>query len=337
MIRDPAQAGVVERLDRLSSTLSQPTRLFRRTPSPRGLYIHGGAGRGKSMLMDLFFAAAPVARKKRVHFNAFMLDVHRRLHEARNTGRADPLPQVAAQLARETRLLCFDEFQVGDIADAMILARLFTHLLDAGVVVVATSNIPPRDLYAGGLQRPLFLPFIALLEQRLDIIAIGEGVDYRMQRLAGQCIWFSPDDAQATAELDRLMADLAASEPIVATTLDVAGRALAVPLAATRLARFTFGQLCRTAHGAADYIALASRFEVLMLDHIPLLEERNETLRFIALVDQLYETRTCLIASAATLPEQLYPSGPYDFQFQRTQSRLMEMQSAGYLKKITAR
>ena len=326
------------RLNSLTSGLAQAPRLFRRTPPPRGLYIHGGVGRGKSMLMDLFFASAPVTRKKRVHFNAFMLDVHRRLHEARGTGRADPLPLVASQLARETRLLCFDEFQVSDIADAMILARLFTHLLDAGVVVVATSNIPPRDLYAGGLQRALFLPFIALVEQRLDILAIGEGVDYRVHRLAGQRIWFSPDDAGAAAELDRLMAELAGNEPVALLTLDIAGRTLTVPQATTRLARFTFNQLCRAAYGPADYIALASRFEVIVLDRIPLLTERNETLRFIALIDQLYEGRTCLIASAVAPPDSLYPAdGPCAFQFQRTQSRLQEMQSVDYLHRITAR
>jgi cell division protein ZapE len=305
---DAGQIAVAERLNDLSRRLVPRRHIFARSPFVRGLYIHGPVGRGKSMLMDLFFDAAPVAAKRRVHFNAFMLDIHRSLHEARG-GEGDPLPRVASSIATATRLLCFDEFQVNDIADAMILARLFTALLDRGVVVVATSNVAPDDLYKGGLQRALFLPFIDLLKDRLDIVAIGPGIDHRLARLAGRQVWFWPDDAAATAALDALFA-LAAGDHVPASImLDVDGRALSVPLAAGRVARFGFDDLCRRDVGAADYLALAAAFDAVLLDHVPVFAPaaRNEALRFMALVDQFYEKRLVLAASSAAPCHDLYP------------------------------
>ena len=331
---DPAQSVVLDALDKLVEALGRTRGLFRKAAMPQGIYLHGPVGRGKSMLMDLFFAAAPVAAKRRVHFNAFMLDVHRRLNAARATRRADPLAHVAAVLAVEARLLCFDEFQVKDVADAMILARLFSALLDRGVIVVATSNTAPDRLYEGGLQRELFLPFIALLKQRLDVIAVAAGVDHRLVRLRGKPVWFQPDDPTAAAAIDALFAELSEGREAAPQTLDVAGRLLKVPLAAGKVARFTFASLCGQPLGAADYLALAARYRVLIVEHIPRFDpaSRNEAARFIALIDQLYETRTVLVASAASPVPKTYPAdGPLAFDFRRTASRLAEMGSAGYL------
>ncbi len=334
---DPAQQEIVAALDRVARSLDQPRRRFSRKLAPRGLYIHGAVGRGKSMLMDLFFEAAPVVAKRRVHFNAFMLDVQRRLKEARAQQESDPLAHVAAKLAQETRLLCFDEFQVKDVADAMILARLFTALLDAGMVVVATSNVAPNDLYQGGLQRELFMPFISVLKARLDVMRIGDGLDHRLARLSGRPVWFHPDDTDAASEITALFEDFANGEWPMPEVLDISGRSLIVPQAAGRIARFTFDQLCRQPLAAADYLALAKRFTVLVVEHVPVFDPaaRNEASRFISLIDQLYDRRAGLVASAATTPDGLYPAnGPYGFEFRRTVSRLMEMQSADYLAKI---
>jgi cell division protein ZapE len=334
---DEAQEDVVAALDVLAQMLAHKKRLFGKYEPPRGLYIHGAVGRGKSMLMDMFYEAAPVEAKRRVHFNAFMLDVHERLNQARADHHDDPLGFVAAQVAAETRLLCFDEFQVKDVADAMILSRFFTALIDDGVIVVATSNVAPNDLYQGGLQRDLFLPFISVLKARLDIVHIDDGIDYRLARLAGRQVWFNPDNSAARAEIDSLFADFSKGEWAMPEVVDVAGRALVVPLAAGRIARFTYDQLCRQPLGAADYLALADRFSVLVVDHIPRLDpaNRNEVARFISLIDQLYDRHIGLVASAEVPAQALYPeTGPQAAEFARTASRLAEMQSEPYFSKI---
>ncbi|MFO1190382.1 MAG: cell division protein ZapE [Alphaproteobacteria bacterium] len=308
-----------------------------RDAPPQGLYIFGDVGRGKSMLMDLFFAAAPIAKKRRVHFHAFMLEVHGRIHEwrqARPIG-DDPVPPLAQAIAAETTLLCFDEFQVEDVATAMILRRLFTTLLDAGVVVVATSNVAPSDLYKDGLQRESFLPFIDLLQERLDILEMSGSVDYRLARLKGLSVYHTPLGPRADAALDdafRRLTDDAAGAPL---TLEVQGRRLVVPRAARGVARFTFSELCERPLGAADFIALATHFHTLILAGIPELSpaRRDEAKRFLILIDALYEHSTKLVCSAAAPPDRLYPAGDGAKAFLRTASRLMEMQAADYLEK----
>jgi cell division protein ZapE len=308
---------------------------------PQGLYIYGAVGRGKSMLMDLFFASAPVPaeHKRRVHFHAFMLEVHQRLHawrERTKGAESDPIPKLAGEIAAETWLLCFDEFQVTNIADAAILGRLFATLFEDGVVVVATSNRPPDDLYLGGLQRELFLPFIALMKERLDVIALDGGVDYRLLRLRGRPVYYQPLNAASAKALDAAFATLTENGDDGAPapcTLTVQGRKLQVPLAAKGVARFTFAELCARPLGAADYIALATHFHTLVIEGIPRLDRdrHNEAVRFTILVDALYEHKCNLICSAAVAPEALYPEGDFSFEFHRTVSRLLEMQSDAYL------
>lgn len=351
---DPVQEQAAQRLDDLHRALThyRPAHYrpagdqgwrgwfglgrARRAP-PRGLYIFGDVGRGKSMLMDLFFSTAPVARKRRVHFHAFMLEVHSRIHEwrqARPIG-DDPVPPLAKAIAGETTLLCFDEFQVEDVATAMILRRLFTALLDAGVVVVSTSNVAPRDLYKDGLQRESFLPFIDLLYQRLDVFEMDGGTDYRLARLKGLDVYHTPLGAAAEAALDeafRRLTDDSAGQPL---TLDVQGRRLVVPRASHGVARFTFAELCERPLGAADYIALATQFHTLILAGIPVLSpaRRDEAKRFLILIDALYEHSTKLVCSAEAPPDRLYPAGDGAKAFLRTASRLMEMQAEDYLEK----
>ena len=304
---------------------------------PQGLYIFGDVGRGKSMLMELFFASAPVAKKRRVHFHAFMLEVHGRIHEWRQARAIgdDPVLPLARAIAAETTLLCFDEFQVEDVATAMILRRLFTALFDAGVVVVATSNLPPRDLYKDGLQRESFLPFIDLLCERLDILEMAGGMDYRLARLKGLSVYHTPLGPAAEAALNeafRRLTDDAAGAPM---TLDVQGRRLTIPLAAHGVARFTFAELCERPLGAADYIALAAHFHTLILSGIPILSpaRRDEAKRFLILIDALYEHAAKLICSAEAPPDRLYPAGDGAKAFLRTTSRLIEMQAADYMEK----
>ncbi len=303
-------------------------------PMPRGIYLFGAVGRGKSMLMDAFFETVPQRRKRRVHFHAFMLDIHERLHQRRRrSAEQDPIGPLARDLAQEAALLCFDELQVTNIADAMILGRLFAGLFEAGVVVVATSNIAPQGLYAGGLQRERFLPAIALLEEKLDVLELAGPVDYRRDRIKGMTIFHTPMGRAATAALDKAFAALTDNAPPAPVELAVQGRALAVPRAALGVARMRFFDLCVRPLGAADFLALACKFHTLVLDDVPILtaEKRNEARRFITLIDALYEHRVKLICSAAALPDMLHEVGDHAGEFRRTASRLHEMQSAEYL------
>ncbi|MES1991475.1 MAG: cell division protein ZapE [Pseudomonadota bacterium] len=348
---DAAQARAAQRLQRLHDDLAdwQPGKkvgtfallgLGRAVTPPEGVYIWGGVGRGKSMLMDLFFDHAPLARKRRVHFHAFMQDVHERIFQWRQREKAgevkggDPIPPVARALAKEAALLCFDEFQVQDIADASILGRLFTQLFDLGVVVVATSNIAPDDLYAGGLNRQRLLPFITLVKERMDVVHLDSATDYRLDRMMGLPVYYTPLGGSSREALDnafRHLTDVAHGEPQV---LALKGRALHVPEAVHGVARFTFNDLCAKPLGAADYLKIAQCFHTVLIDDVPVMspEKRNEAKRFVTLIDAFYEGKTKLIVSAAADPQSLYPAGDGAFAFERTVSRLMEMQSLDYMK-----
>ena len=344
---DPAQRAVAARLDRLAADLeSAPpktgfaARLLGRRPLPvRGVYLWGGVGRGKSMLMDLLFDSAAVTPKRRVHFHAFMLEVHARLARAREAQRGDPIAPVAAELAAEARLLAFDEMVVNNMADAAILSRLFTALLDAGTTVVTTSNRPPRDLYKDGLNRELFLPFIALLETRLDVLPLDGPIDYRLQRLGGFPTWYCPLGDAATQAVSRVffrLTDYPPEDRAHVPACDIAvspARSLHVPKALKGVGVFSFKRLCGEPRGASDYLAIARAFHTIILVGIPVMgpERRNEAARFVTLIDTLYEHKVKLIAAAAAEPEALYPGGDGAFEFARTVSRLSEMRSADYL------
>jgi len=337
---DPAQHAVLPVMEDLRLWLeANPTRrsgrfsgLFARAaPPPRGLYLWGGVGRGKSMLMDLFHHATDIAAKRRVHFHAFMQDLHRHLHATRKTGIDDPLTPVAEAVIADTRLLCFDEMQITDITDAMIVGRLFTLLLDAGVVIVTTSNRPPGDLYKNGLNRALFLPFIDLLNTRLQVIELESPTDYRQHRLVGAQTYFHPA-GRAQAALAAIWTDLtggAAGEPL---HLPVNGRTVTVPHFASGVARASFWDLCAKPLGPGDYLAIAAAVRVLILEDIPNLSagNYNEAKRFVTLIDALYEAKVRLICSAADEPERLYIEGEGSFEFERTASRLREMQAADW-------
>ena len=308
---------------------------------PPGLYIHGAVGRGKTMLMDLFFAAAATEPKRRVHFHAFMADVHARIHvwrvaKARHAVAGDdPIAPVAQDLAAEARLLCFDEFAVTDIADAMILGRLFTRLFAAGVTVVATSNVAPDDLYAGGLNRSLFLPFVALLKERMAVVRLDARTDFRLEKLSRAETYCVPADARAHAVLTAAFTALSGRGSGEPANLPLLGRSVAVPEAAAGVARFPFAALCEAPLGAADFLAIARAYHTVLIDGIRVMApgERNVAKRFITLIDTLYDRHVKLVASAAAEPRDLYTAeeGREVFEFERTVSRLIEMRSDAYL------
>ena len=315
-------------------------RFLRRKPEPaRGLYLWGGVGRGKSMLMDLFFENVGINRKRRAHFHEFMLDIHARLKAERVQEKGDPIPPIVAALAEEARLLCFDEMVVNNMADAAIMSRLFSGLIAAGVTVLTTSNRHPDDLYKDGLNRQLFLPFIALVKESLDIVTLDGPTDYRRDRLGTAQIWLVPNGPAATAALSETffrMTDYPPEDRAHVPTLEMdvgGGRMLHVPKALKGVAVFSFKRLCAQARGAADYLAIARRFHTVIMVGIPVLgpHNRNEAARFVTLIDALYEYRVKFLASADAEPDHLYPQGDGRFEFDRTVSRLMEMQSEDYL------
>ena len=355
---DAAQAAAVDALSRLESDLNALAEpgfsfglLHRKRETPQGVYLYGPVGRGKSMVMDLFFDSAPAAKKRRVHFHAFMGETHGLIdawrkgdaaarkarfgqsHSGRHGG-DDPIPPVAHLLATGARLLCFDEFHVTDIADAMILGRLFEALWACGVVIVATSNRAPDALYADGLNRQLFLPFIAMLKARMALVCVGGPKDFRLDRLKGRQVYFSPLDAAARAGFDALWARLLDGAEETGETLEVLGRKLRLPHTAGGHLRASFVSLCGSALGAQDYLAVASRFHTVFLEDVPRLtpELRNEAARFVSLIDALYEAHCKLAVLAEADPEALYPAGDGSFEFERTVSRLQEMRSADYVE-----
>ena len=339
---DNVQRAVATQLDKLAMDLALLKMrrgllaLFsRRPPPPRGLYIHGGVGRGKTMLMDLFFAQVRMRRKRRIHFHEFMADVHDRIAAARAEVPGDPIPVVAGSIAREVRLLCFDEMHVTDIADAMILGRLFQGLFAEGTVAVATSNAHPSELYKNGLNRQLFLPFIHLIEQNMNVVALDAEKDYRLEKLSGVPLYFTPADEMARSALNGHWDRLTGKHPGKPQTLEFKGRKLVVPMASMGVARLPFEELCGRPLGTIDYIQLARAFHTLIIDDIPRLtpERRDAARRFVNLIDTLYDNRNCLIASAEAEPHLLYPAGPGADLFERTASRLIEMRSEDYLAK----
>ncbi len=314
--------------------------LGRKRECPRGTYLWGGVGRGKSMLMDLFHETLRIKDKRRVHFHAFMLEVHARLREERKKEAGDPIPPVAAALARDVRCLAFDEMVVNNSADAMIMSRLFTALIvDHQVTVVTTSNRAPTELYKDGLNREHFLPFIALIERELDVHTLNGPVDYRLQRLAGLASWHAPLGEAATDQVREVFFRLTDYPPedavhVPSAELDLGGgRKLHVPKSLKGVAAFSFKRLCAEARGAADYLAIAHAYHTVIIVGIPRMgpENRNEAARFVTLVDALYENRVKLFVTAAAAPEELYQAGDGSFEFERTVSRLNEMQSADYM------
>jgi cell division protein ZapE len=351
---DPAQEEVVAKLARLNERLAMH-RLARKSSSLgwlfgqkvdrgedlKGVYIWGEVGRGKTMLMDMFFAACPVQRKRRAHFHQFMLDVQERLNvyrqklKAAETLPGDPIHMTADELAEEAWVLCFDEFHVTDIADAMILGRLFTRLFERGVVVIATSNVEPADLYRDGLNRSLFVPFIALLMERMEVVRLEARTDFRMEKLIGVKVWHVPADATAERALDEAWRRLTGGRKGTSLDLVVKGHKLHVPRAVMGVARFTFHDLCGLPLGAVDYLRIAREFHTIIIDHVPVMDYamRNEAKRFIALIDTLYDRGVKLVASADAEPADIYRAdeGFEASEFKRTVSRIAEMGSAEYL------
>lgn len=344
---DPEQRAAADRLDRLQHELETPANgsmfnrlLGRKSLPPRGIYLWGGVGRGKSMLMDLFHDSLAIPEKRRVHFHAFMIEVHARLREARKSERGDPIPPVAAVLADGLRVLAFDEMVVNNSADAMIMSRLFTALIaDHGLTVVTTSNRAPSQLYKDGLNREHFLPFIALIERDLDVLALNGPVDYRLARLGGMDTWHTPLGDDATAQVREAFFRLTDYPPedsahVPSADLDLGGgRVLHVPKSLKGVAVFSFKRLCGEARGAADYLAVARTYHTVILVGIPRMgpDQRNEAARFVTLIDALYENKVKLMATADAEPEDLYAQGDGRFEFERTVSRLTEMRSADYL------
>jgi len=339
---DAAQQAVIAKLANLERELEAATgngensllARWLRQPSAsaaRGIYIHGEVGRGKTMLMDMFCANARVDPKRRIHFHAFMQDVHARLHAARRKTR-DAIAPVAAAIAAEAKLICLDEMQVGDIADAMIVGRLFEALLAKGTVVVTTSNVSPEELYRDGLNRQLFLPFIKLLSEKLDVVALDSGTDYRLGRVKGHETFITPLGPAADEKVQELWRRLTDTEQGKPMGIEVLGRKLTVPQAAHSCARFSFAELCEAPLGPADYLALARNFRTVFVERIPALAatRRNEAKRFVTLIDTLYDAQVRLVASSANAPERIYPAGDHRFEFARTVSRLREMQSASW-------
>ncbi len=354
---DPGQALLAERLAALEHRLEQ-NRLARKSsslgwlfsqrhrgnPPIKGLYVFGDVGRGKTLLMDLFFETSAVRRKRRVHFHEFIADVHERVFVFRQESKQeiknghsgpDPILRTADAIAEEAWLLCFDEFHVTDIADAMILGRLFTRLFELGIVMVATSNLAPSELYKDGLNRALFLPFLALLQEHCEVVRLDARVDFRLEKLTGMPTWYVPDDAKAGAALDDAWRRLVGEQHGAPHELMVKGHAVQVPRAAMGVARFSFADLCGRPLGASDYLKIAHEFHTLVLDHVPVLgyDRRNEAKRFIILIDTLYDHGVKLVASAAAQPDALYRAAQgYEAQeFKRTVSRLIEMRSQAYL------
>ena len=352
---DPAQLELTDRYDRLIEEIC--TKRLQRKSSAlgwlfgkrkssdtiiKGLYVHGEVGRGKTMLMDMFFSLLPVERKRRAHFNDFMADVHDRINAHRQalkrgeTRQEDPIPPVAEALAKQAWVLCFDEFTVTDIADAMILSRLFTALFAQGVVLVATSNVAPDNLYRDGLNRQLFLPFIALLKQYVDVINLDSRTDYRLEKLDRQPVYLTPLGAETSKRMDAAWTATKAGVAERADAVVIKGRTIPVPHSVPGAARFSFADLCSQPLGANDYLALAARYQNFVIDDVPILDyaRRNEAKRFILLIDVLYDHHARLVMSAETTPEKLYEArkGTEAFEFDRTASRLFEMQSAEYLE-----
>jgi cell division protein ZapE len=335
-----ALAKVQAELEAVPPRGSALWRFLRKKPEPvRGLYLWGGVGRGKSMLMDLFFDCVQIRRKRRAHFHEFMLDIHARLRVERAKEEGDPIQPVVEALADEARLLCFDEMVVNNTADAAIMSRLFSGLIAAGVTIVTTSNRHSDDLYKDGLNRELFLPFIDLVKARLDILSLNGPVDYRRDRLGNADTWLVPNGPEATAKLSETFFRLTDYPPedrahVPSAEIDLGGgRTLHVPKSLKGVAVFSFKRLCGEARGAADYLAIARRYHSVIIVGVPVLgpQNRNEAARFVTLIDALYEYRVKLLASAAAPPDALYPEGDGKFEFERTVSRLLEMQSEEYL------
>ncbi len=350
---DPAQEAAAERLQMLHDALKAYSKAGKgwffsaRKEPPAGLYLWGGVGRGKTLLMDLFFNNIAIARKRRVHFHEFMAEIHDRIAEWRASDIAakkkhkganrdqidDPMPPVAHDIAKDAELLCFDEFHVTDIADAMILGRLFSALFECGVIVVATSNRAPDDLYKDGLNRQLFVPFIDMLKSKLEVVELQSARDYRLDKLTAAPVYYAPLSPHADKAMDEAWARMLSGGHAHRETIQLKGRTLPVPCAARGAARFTFAELCEAPLGAGDYLALARRYGAIFIDHIPLMGpgQRNEAKRFSTLVDTLYDARVKLVCSADGEPDALYTGGHGAFEFERTSSRLMEMRTGDYL------
>jgi cell division protein ZapE len=345
---DAEQAAAAERLERLQREMELADssggligKLFgKKRERPRGIYMWGGVGRGKSMLMDLFHDCLKITEKRRVHFHSFMLEVHALLREERKKEAGDPIPPVAAALAKDLKCLAFDEMVVNNSADAMIMSRLFTALMmDQGVTIVTTSNRAPKDLYKDGLNREHFLPFIALIERELDVITLNGPVDYRLDRLGGMATWHTPLGEEATDQVREAFYRLTDYSPedydhVPSADIDLGGgRVLHVPRSLKGVGVFSFKRLCAEARGASDYLAIAQTYHTVIIVGIPKMgpENRNEAARFVTLIDALYENKVKLLATAAADPEELYEAGDGRFEFDRTISRLMEMQSADYM------